>query len=166
MYVARYVFAPSLIPICANVFAAQVSVQWHMPIRALMLVAVICCLLSVINIGSATAFNALISLPLISLYISYGIPIFFLLIRKLRRRSPQMGPFNLGRWGIPVNTIAVLYILYVLSFVALPTIMPVSATTMNYAGPLVLAVMIIALGDWVISGRNRFKLPEAPFVPN
>ena len=75
-----------------------------------------------------------------------------------------MGPFNLGRWGIPVNTIAALYIIYVLSFVALPTIMPVNASTMNYAGPLVLAVAIIAASDWFISGRKRFRLPEASAV--
>lgn len=131
-----------------------------MPVRSLILVVVICCLLSVINIGSTTAFNALISLPLISLYISYVIPIHFLLLRKLRGRTPKLGPFNLGRLGIAVNLIAVLYIVYVLCFVALPTIMPVSASNMNYAGPLVLAVAVIAICDWVVSGRKRFKLPE------
>jgi len=142
----------------------QVSIRWHMPIRGLMLVAIICCLLSIINIGSTTAFNALISLPLIALYISYVIPIAFLLLRKLRGRTPELGPFNLGRWGIAVNSIAVLYIVYVLSFVALPTIMPVSASNMNYAGPLVLAVALLALGDWAVSGRKRFKIPEVPVV--
>ena len=135
-----------------------------MPVRSLMLVVVICCLLSVINIGSTTAFNALISLPLIALYISYGMPILFLLLRKLRGCTPDLGPFNLGRWGITVNLIAILYIVYVLCFVALPTVMPVSASNMNYAGPLVLAIAMIAIGDWVVSGRKRFKLPEIPMI--
>lgn len=57
-----------------------------------------------------------------------------------------------------------MYILYVLSFVALPTLIPVSASNMNYAGPLVLAVALIAICDWFISGRTRFKLPETPIV--
>ena len=156
-----------------------------MPIHALCLVAAVCCLLSIIStpstrwdyvncrenanspfidIGSATAFNALISLPLTSLYISYCIPILFLLIRKLRNRTLALGPFNLGRYGIAVNAIAVAYILYVSSFVALPTIMPVTAANMDYAGPLTLAVALIAVGDWVASGRRRFKLPEVPVV--
>ena len=91
-------------------------------------------------------------------------PIFFLLIRKLRNRTPALGPFNLGRYGIAVNALAVAYILYVLCFVALPTIMPVTAANMNYAGPLVLAVAVISIGDWWISGRRRFKLPEVPVV--
>ncbi|KAF2718173.1 amino acid transporter [Polychaeton citri CBS 116435] len=145
-------------------YFAYASTRWHLPLRALLLVAVICCLLSLINIGSYTAFNALISLPLIALYISYGIPIAFLLLRKLRGRTPELGPFNLGRYGVLINGLAVVYILYVLSFVALPTILPVTASNMNYAGPLVLAVMIIALVDWVVSGRKRFLLPEVPVV--
>jgi choline transport protein len=115
--------------------------------------------LALIYIGSTTAFNALISLPLITLYISYVIPILFLLIRKVRGQHPQYGPFKLGRWGIPVNLFAVLYILYVLSFIPLPTIMPVTALNMNYAGPIVLAIILMAITDWVLSGRFRFNIP-------
>jgi choline transport protein len=123
---------------------------------------VICALLAIINIGSNTAFNALVSLPLIALYISYFIPTLFILIRKLQGRHPQYGPFKLGRWGILINLFAIIYILFVLSFVALPTILPVMAVNMNYAGPLVLAVILIALLDWVISGRHRFDVPVPP----
>jgi choline transport protein len=123
------------------------------------MVGVVCCLLALIYIGSTAAFNALISLPLITLYISYMIPIAFLLLRKVRGQHPQYGPFKLGRWGIPINLYSVLYILYVLSFVPLPTILPVTALNMNYAGPLALAVIILALMDWFLSGRFRFEIP-------
>jgi choline transport protein len=104
----------------------------------------------------------LVSLPLIALYISYFIPTLFILIRKLQGRHPQYGPFKLGRWGIPINLFAVVYLLFVLCFIALPTILPVTADNMNYAGPLVLAVIILALSDWVISGRRRFDVPVSP----
>ena len=56
------------------------------PINSLLLVGFVCCLLALINIASSAAFNALISLPTIALYISYFIPIFFLVIRKLQVR--------------------------------------------------------------------------------
>jgi choline transport protein len=92
------------------------------------------------------------------LYISYIIPIFFLLVRRLRNHHPQYGPFKLGRWGIPINLLAVVYILYVLSFVPLPTIIPVTALNMNYSGPIVLAVLVLALMDWIFSGRFRFHV--------
>jgi len=131
----------------------------RIPLNSLVFVGIVCSLLALIYIGSTTAFSALISLPLISLYISYVIPIIFLLFRKLRGQHPVYGPFKLGRWGIPINIFSVLYVFYVLSFVPLPTIMPVTAVNMNYAGPLVLAVILLALGDWFISGRFRFQIP-------
>ncbi|TVY84610.1 Choline transport protein [Lachnellula suecica] len=131
------------------------------PINSLLLVGTICCLLALINIGSSTAFNALISLPTIALYISYFIPIFFLVIRKLHNRHPTYGPFRLGRWGLPINLVSLVYIVYVLIFLPFPTMLPVTAANMNYAGPLVGAIILIALGDWFVSGRKRFEVPIA-----
>jgi choline transport protein len=114
-----------------------------------------------ISIGNTTAFNAMISIPLIALYISYGIPVAFLLVLKLRGRAPGPRPFRFRRAGVFVNAAAVAYIVYVLSFAALPTVLPVTSANMNYAGPLVLAVMLAAGADWCVSGRRRFKLPGA-----
>ena len=131
------------------------------PINALLLVGAICCLLALINIASSTAFNALISLPTIALYISYFIPIFFLVIRKLQNRHPQYGPFKLGRWGLPINLYALAFIVYILTFLPFPVELPVTATNMNYAGPLVGAIILMALGDWFVSGRKRFEVPVA-----
>jgi choline transport protein len=124
----------------------------------------VCFILSLISIGSTTAFNAMISLPLIALYISYGIPVAFLLLLKIRDRVPDPWPFHLGRAGILINASAVAYILYVLSFAALPTVLPVTSANMNYAGPLMLAVMLAAGVDWCVSGRKRFKLPYSALV--
>jgi len=119
----------------------------------------ICVLLAIIPIGSTVAFYALISLTVVSFLVSYSIPIFFIVIRKLQGRHPQYGPFKLGRWGIVINLCALVYILFVLSFVVLPPSRPVTAATMNYAGPLVLAVIALAVIDWIISGYRRFKVP-------
>lgn len=131
------------------------------PINALLLVGVICCLLALINIASSTAFNALVSLPTIALYISYFIPIFFLVIRKLQNRHPQYGPFKLGRWGLAINLYALVFIVYILTFLPFPVELPVTAANMNYAGPLVGAIIVLALGDWFVSGRKRFEVPVA-----
>lgn len=131
------------------------------PINSLLLVGFICCLLAIINIASSTAFNALISLPTIALYISYFIPILFLVIRKLQNRHPAYGPFKLGRWGLPINLFSLVYIIYIIVFLPFPSMRPVTALNMNYAGPLVGAVIVIALGDWFLSGRKRFQVPIA-----
>jgi len=131
-----------------------------MSIRVLMFVAIIYCFLSIINIDSTTAFDALILLSLIALYISYVISIVFLLLRKLRGRTFKLNSFHLDRWDIAMNSIAILYIVYVLFFVTLSTIMLVFAINMNYASSLVLVVAMLALVDWVVSGKKRFKIPN------
>ncbi|KAH6677107.1 amino acid/polyamine transporter I [Halenospora varia] len=140
---------------------AYVHPTLKIPINALLLVGVICCLLALINIGSSTAFNALISLPTIALYISYFIPILFLVIRKLQNRHPTYGPFKLGRWGLPINLFSLVFIVYILIFLPFPTMLPVTAVNMNYAGPLVAVVILIAIGDWFVSGKQRFEVPIA-----
>ncbi|KAI0149450.1 amino acid/polyamine transporter I [Pestalotiopsis sp. NC0098] len=141
-------------------YIGQVSDRFKQPLRALLLLTTVCVILCMISIGSTTAFNAMISIPLIGLYISYGIPIAFLLTLRLRNRLPELGPFRLGSYGTIINALAVSYILYILSFAALPTVLPATSDNMNYAGPLVLAVMLAAAADWFVSGRHRFKLPK------
>jgi amino acid transporter len=132
------------------------------PLNALILIGVCICLLALVNIGSSTAFNALISLPALALYISYLFPIFFLFTRRVsrsRKKSIPWGPFRLGRAGPFVNLAAMGCLIFVVIWMPFPTILPVSGTTMNYAGPLVGAVVLGALLDWIISGRNRFQTP-------
>ncbi|PVH99996.1 amino acid transporter [Periconia macrospinosa] len=131
----------------------------QIPIPALLLVAFICALLALINIGSTVAFTALVSLPTVSLYVSYFIPILLLTLRKLRGMHPKYGPFKLGRWGLPINVFSLVYIVFVLIWIPFPPGRPVTAQTMNYAAPLFIAVVILALVDWVISGKTRFKVP-------
>jgi amino acid transporter len=131
----------------------------QIPLPALCLVGFICSLLALVNIGSSVAFAALVSLPTTALYISYFIPILLLLLRKLAGKHPQYGPWKLGRWGVPIYTLSLVYIVYVLIWIPFPPSRPVTAATMNYAGPMVLAVIGFALLDWFTTGRKRFQVP-------
>lgn len=141
---------------------SQISIHFRQPVRTLGIVAVTCCVLSVIYIGSTAAFNALISMPLIALYLSYAIPILFHMFQKLNGSTFRPGSFNMGIVpGVIVNATAVAYIIYIIIFAALPTALPVTAANMNYAGPLVLAVILVAAADWRVSGRRRFSLLSA-----
>ena len=137
----------------------QVHPRLKIPLRSLALVTILSCLLHIINIGSTTAFNAILSLTTLALYISYLVPISLILLRKLQGRLPAYGPFRLGRWGIPINLFAILYGLLIVIWLPFPPRLPVTASNMNYAGPVMLGVIIIALVDWTISGHKRFSVP-------
>jgi choline transport protein len=133
-----------------------------MPIHALCLLAVCLCLRALVIIGLSTAFNALISLPALALYVSYLFPILFLLWRRLSTGHPApipWGPIKLGRVGPFVNAYAICYIVFVLIWMPFPTTLPVDRFNMNYAGPIFGAVMLIAVLDWCWNGRKRFQSP-------
>lgn len=136
-----------------------------MPLNALGLIGVVCFLLSFIYIGSSTAFNAIISLTAIGLHISYILPIAFIMLRKIRGPPLAFGPFELGAWGIPINLFSLVYLFFVIIWMPFPTELPVTGSNMNYAGPILLAVIIGAVADWFISGYKRFDFPIARHIP-
>lgn len=144
-------------PIPANMI--QVHPRLKLPVNALGLVGIIVALLSLIYIASATAFNALVSLQAIGLHISYFFPILFMLIRKLRGPPPPYGPWRIGKLGIPVNIGALLYLVFVIIWMPLPQILPVTKDNMNYSGPIMLALIVGALIHWFVRGSKTFKLP-------
>jgi len=120
--------------------------------------------LSFIYIGSSTAFNAITSLVAIGLHVSYILPITFFMLRKLRGPPVEFGPFTLGKWGIPINVFSLLYLLFVIIWMPFPTELPVTGSNMNYAGPILLAVIIGGIADWFISGHKRFDFPVTQHI--
>jgi choline transport protein len=119
-------------------------------------------LLNLINLGSTTAFFAILSLNTLALYISYIIPMVFLVMTKLRGDHIPYGPFRLGRWGLPINIFAIIYAIFIAIFLPFPPFLPVTAKTMNYGGPVMGFVILFALADWFTSGRKRFHVPVNP----
>jgi amino acid transporter len=83
----------SLLSLTAGVTKRQVQPGWNIPLRAVFLSFIIASLMSLINIGSAVALNAINSLTISALLSSYMITIGCLLARRLRGEKL---PF--GRW--------------------------------------------------------------------
>jgi amino acid transporter len=133
----------------------------QVPLPALFLMGIVCCFLSLINLGSTVAFNALVALSMVALCISYLIPIVFLTLRQLTGKHPKYGPWRLGRWSMPVKLGAIVYLVYIAVFVPFPTSLPVTAVTMNYAAPIFLGAILLALVDWMARGRNIFEVPTS-----
>jgi choline transport protein len=127
-----------------------------------MLVTVIVMLLNLINLGSTTAFFAILSLNTLALYISYIIPILFFIMAKLRNDDIPYGPFRLGKFGLPINVFALVYAIFISIFLPFPPYMPVTAATMNYGGPVMALVIFFAVADWFVTGRKRFQVPVDP----
>ncbi|KAI5295660.1 hypothetical protein KEM52_000652 [Ascosphaera acerosa] len=144
-----------------SAFFAQVSSTHKIPLRALYLVCVFIALIALVNIGSQTAYTAVLSLASVTHLVSYIIPIFFVLLRRIREpETIKWGPFQMGRWGIPVNIWALCYCIYCGIFNVFPQLMPVTAANMNYAGPVLGLIILLAMVDWVVRGRKNWQGPR------
>ena len=141
-------------------FFAYVSPRFKIPLRSLFLVTTITVLIALINIGSSAAFNAVLSLDTLALYISYLVPVLFMLIKRIRAPSDiRWGPFTLGRFGIPINFFAILYGTYITIFLPWPETQPVTASSMNYGAPVFGIALIFAVIDWFFRGHKKWNGP-------
>lgn len=140
-------------------WGTEVNQIYRIPLNAILLNAGIAMLLNLINIASSTAFSAVISLTTVSLYSSYMLPIVIMIQRRLGRGQLTFGPFTLGRFGLFINTIGLLWGLFSVVFVVLPTEMPVTAANMNYASLVFGSALLFSFVTWFLYGRKVFQGP-------
>src|ERR1700761_7121588 len=88
--------------------------------------------LSLINIGSTAALNAIFSLNTGSLITSYLITISCAIFHRLQRRPLPPARFSLGKYGLYVNIAAMCYLLPVYVFSFFPGSPNPTAQTMNW----------------------------------
>lgn len=143
--------------------AMPFSSVWHkvnqqeVPINAVWMSAFISFCMALTSLGSLVAFEAMVSIATIGLYIAYALPIFFRV--TLARNSFIPGPFNLGRYGILVGWIAVLWVVTISVFFSLPVSYPISTETLNYTPVAVGGLLILTVSSWVLRARHWFKGP-------
>ncbi|CAM04610.1 amino acid/polyamine/organocation transporter (APC superfamily) [Saccharopolyspora erythraea NRRL 2338] len=91
---------------------ARVSPRFQTPVTPAIIIGVIAVVLLVVNIGQPQIFSAVTSLAIILIYISYLMVTIPMLVARLRGKwssAKQEGRFCLGKFGLPVNVLAVLW---------------------------------------------------------
>ena len=102
---------------------AKVHGRSKTPLVPSIVIGVLTIVLLVLNVGNQRAFFVLTSVAIIMFYLAYLCVTGPLLIARLRGRwpSPDHGPyFSLGRWGLLVNLMAVVFQIIVLVNLAWP----------------------------------------------
>jgi choline transport protein len=137
-----------------------------LPLRSVLFCAAVTGLICLINIGSTVAFNAIVSITIAGLFISYMIPIILMITKRLKHEPVRMGPWTLGRAGLPVNIIAVCFLLISVFFSFWPPATPVTVVTMNWSCAVFGGVVIIGLIWYGIYGRKGYNGPiiERPIL--
>ena len=115
---------------------AQVEPTTHLPLYSIGLSALISMLLGLINIGSSVAFNAIVSLVVAAYFGSYMVPISIVIYKRITGAPLQMGPWNLGKWGLPINIFSMVWLIITWMFSFFPIAVPVIPASMNWSSTL------------------------------
>ena len=135
----------------------------NVPDNAVYLTSVIVGIICLINLGSTTGFNIVVSLSLQALLSTYMISIGCVLRKRVLKEPLPPARLSLGRLGLPINGFAFVYSGFVIVFSCFPNQVPVTMSTANWA-PLVWAsVIIVAIVIYVAHGR-KFYTPPVVFV--
>jgi choline transport protein len=121
-------------------------------------------LLALLNIASSAAFGAITALSSLALYFSYMIAISCMVFARFQPGGVELGGWNLGRYGLAINTFALVYTAWVMVFLPFPETLPVTGVNMNYCGPIFLAVVLFATTLWFVRARKHWDGPNVEIV--
>ncbi len=116
-------------------------------------------LLGLINIGSAVAFNAIVSLVVAAYFGSYMIPISIVIYKRVKGLPLQMGPWNLGKWGLAINCLSMVWLIITWLFSFFPIGLPVTPVNMNWSSTLYGFLMGFGIIWYFAFQRKKFTGP-------
>lgn len=155
-WLSKVCLYPSVLFCCLR---RKVSPGWNIPLPALLVSLCVSVLLSLINIGSSVALNAITSLGAIAVLISYFLTISCVVYRRLWGAPLPPHRWTLGKWGIVINIGSLLFLTPLIFFLTWPLAQPVVASNMNWSSVMLVGVLIIAMIFYAVEGRHKYAGP-------
>lgn len=144
----------------ASDWFAHVDAKLSIPVRMVLLVSLLEFLLGLIYLGSSTAFNAILSMSILGMYLSYVLPIIYMVLYGRGVNGPEKGPFKLGHMtGTLVNIFAIVWLVFAMFWSTWPNFYPVTAENMNYSTVVLAAWTAIGGVYYVIWGAKTYTGP-------
>jgi urea carboxylase system permease len=150
----------------------RVSPRTKTPILPGIVVGVLSIGVLLINLGQTSVFATVSSVSVVIVYLAYSfvtVPLLWHRIRRNRTHAPDAAYFTLGRWGLPVNVIAVVFGLFLLINVGWPRAAVYDPNGQGWIlqySALLSVVVAIGLGFvayWVMS-RQRTAAAAQPAI--
>jgi amino acid transporter len=116
-------------------------------------------IIALINIGSASALGIILSIYNSALLASYSITISCILLHRLQGRRLPESRYTLGKWGMLINILALIYILPLFVFSFFPPTPNPTPITMNWAVVMVGGTIVLATAYYAVWGRKTYTPP-------
>ena len=140
-------------------FLSHVDNRTALPLRSISFCAIISAIIALINIGSTVAFNAIVSMTIAGIFISYLAAIVLMILKRVKRERVDFGPWSLGWAGLPINLCAACFLIIVVLFSFFPPATPVTLMTMNWSCLMWGGSMLIGLAYYAVRGRKIYHGP-------
>jgi len=142
-------------------YLARVEPRTALPLWSIGLTMTITLLLSLIDLGSATALNAVLSLVTAGFYSSFLIAGIVLFMKRCVTPYSEIrwGPFALGKFGLPINLLAVLWTMIGIFFSFWPTDSQVTLQNMNWSILVYGATLLLSTAFWFLHSRYVYTGP-------
>lgn len=159
-------------------YLSKVNSRTSIPVVAILVTTFLSVLLDLIELGSATVLNILISLAINSFYASYLLSAGLLLWRRCSGGVKAHGEVQIppptsgyttelvwGPWkvprifGIANNIYACVWMVIILFFTSWPKTTPTTAATMNYSIFITLFVAMVSAIYYIVWGRKTYIGP-------
>ncbi|KAK5003125.1 hypothetical protein LTR28_010562 [Elasticomyces elasticus] len=137
----------------------RVHPRWQIPVNSILFTCAFTMAISLINIGSSVAFNAILSLSTVALMATYVISIGCVTLKRYRLEALPPARWSLGRMGMPVNCVALAYACWSFFWSFWPNQAHVTATNFNWACVLFVGLMGIAGALYAFHARHVYEGP-------
>ncbi|KAJ5183518.1 hypothetical protein N7492_001134 [Penicillium capsulatum] len=127
------------------------------PLNAMMLGMAVEIALGLIYFGSSTAFGAFSGVGVITLTVSYACPIAVSFFGG--RQQIKNGQFDLGNLGVFCNVVALAWSILAVPLFCMPSSIPVTAETVNYAPVVFVGFILLAMGWYWVWGLKKYTGP-------
>ncbi|KAL9111241.1 MAG: hypothetical protein Q9227_004319 [Pyrenula ochraceoflavens] len=140
---------------------SQVEKRRQVPVNAVLLCGAVQAVLNSIYFGNYTAFSTVISIATEGFYLSYAMPLFVRILARFTGHTKVLpGPYTLGRWGIWLNLVGFLFLLFAAITFNFPSVAPVDSENMNYCSAAIGVIGLVSAVTWVVDGRKNFTGPQ------
>ncbi|KAK3723780.1 hypothetical protein LTR37_001661 [Vermiconidia calcicola] len=138
----------------------QIYPRWSIPLNAIIISLFVCIGLSMINIASVTALNAILAIDLAAILSSYTISIGCVALKRIRGEPLPVSKYSLGKWGLPINILALCWLVPIFFFTMFPATTPVDAAGMNWGCLLFGSMFLFSTCYYLLRGRNEYISPR------
>jgi choline transport protein len=138
---------------------ARVDAAGTNPVNSCIVVWLFVVLISLIQLGSVVAFEAIVSLQILALMSTYLVSLSCVVWRRLFGDPLPSSPWSLGRLAMPINLLGIAYCVFLIIFLPWPGAVPVVPASMNWACLMFGGIMIISGLYYVLHARKVYHGP-------